>query len=129
MHDVITSTRAYDYTFSKYTAYENLVNKTSVCQGYAEAFWLLMYKLNIDCKVVASNSLNHAWNIVKVGGNWYHIDLTWDDPSTNKADVPGRSFHTYFLLSDNAINTVDEGNHSASDFHLQFEGRASRRPG
>ena len=119
VHDYLAATRCYDTTYTKYSAYHNLVEGTSVCQGYSEAFWYLMYKLGIDCKVVDSNTLNHAWNIVKVNGNWYQIDLTWDDPIP---DVPGRSTHGYFLLSDSQFCSVNSGNHNASDFQLQYEG-------
>lgn len=119
IHDYITSTRCYDTTYSKYSAYNLLVEGTSVCQGYTEAFWYLMYKLDIDCKVVSSDSLNHAWNIVQVNGKWYQIDVTWDDPLT---DVPGRTFHNYFLQSDTKFRAVNDGKHNADDFKLQYEG-------
>lgn len=52
IHDYLTSTVYYDATLTKYSAYNLLVEGTAVCQGYAEAFWYLMYKLGIDCKVV-----------------------------------------------------------------------------
>ncbi len=112
VHDVIVSTREYDTTLTKYYAYDNLVNKTSVCQGYAEAMWYLLYKLDIDCRMVTSEKLNHAWNVVCVDGKWYHLDATWDDPLV---DVPGRSMHTYFMLSEDAINTVNNSGHNAPD--------------
>ena len=122
LHDYITSTKCYDLTYSKYSAYDILVTGTAVCQGYAEAFWYLTYKLGIECKIVASDTLNHAWNIVKINGKWYQLDLTWDDPIQ---DVPGRSVHTYFLLSDSQFRSINDGHHDADDFVLQYENSAS----
>ena len=41
------------------------------------------------------------WNIVKINGDYYHLDLTWDDPvSSNSSSM---SIHTYFNLTDEAI--------------------------
>ena len=52
---------------------------------------------------------NHAWNIVKIRGNWYHIDATWDDPVW---DMPGRSYHDYFLVSFDTMNKNTLINHT-----------------
>jgi len=44
--------------------------------------------------------MNHAWNLVNIDGEWYHADVTWDDPVP---DAKGRAGHGYFLLSDKAF--------------------------
>ena len=44
--------------------------------------------------------MNHAWNLIKIDGEWYHIDVTWDDPTP---DLLGRVNHVFFLISDDAI--------------------------
>lgn len=50
----------------------------------------------------ATNSLGvnvlHTWNMVKVDGNWYHVDITWDDPTGANT-----LRYTYFLVSDAQI--------------------------
>ncbi len=68
--------------------------------GYALAFNDLMHELDIDAYYVASNSMNHAWSMVKIGGSYYHVDVTWDDPVP---DLFGRVRHEYLLLSDHKI--------------------------
>lgn len=43
----------------------------------------------------------HMWNVVRLQGKWYHVDLTWDDPlnpNTHK-DQPGLVLHENFLCS------------------------------
>ena len=119
LNDYFTSTKKYDLTYTKYSAYNLLVENTAVCQGYAEAFWYIMYKLGIDCKLVSSDSLNHAWNLVKIDNSWYHIDTTWNDPVP---DVEGSSHHDFLLLSDTEMGLT---NHNATDWVLPYENNAS----
>lgn len=91
-----------------------MVTKTGVCQAYALAFKHVMNSIGIDCLFVASDSMQHAWNLVKVDGKWYHIDLTWDDPV---ADRYAQVQHTYALLSSAAIENMPEpySNHNGFD--------------
>lgn len=102
IHDYIVSECSYDLTYSHYDAYSLLVNKSAVCQGYALAFLLFMNKLDIPCETVPSDSMMHIWNEIKLDGNWYHLDLTYDDP-TNGTDWLAR--HDFFLLSDSQISS------------------------
>jgi len=53
------------------------VNGKSVCAGYADAFRLVA--LMAGLKSAYASSGTHAWNLVKVGGKWYNVDLCWDD--------------------------------------------------
>ena len=70
------------------TAYSALVEKVTVCAGYAKSFKLLCDEYNIPCAIIrgTSHDENHAWNYVQVGEgtnkNWYAIDCTWADQST-----------------------------------------------
>ena len=97
MHDYLTTHVAYDLTYSHYDAYSAIVGGSAVCQGYAEAYRDLMNRCGLECIVVISRSMNHAWNILKIDGQWYHVDVTWDDPIPN---LMGRSLHDHFLVSD-----------------------------
>ena len=94
----------------RYTGYGLLVKGTAVCQGYAEAYMDLMTRAGIPCIIVVSEDMNHSWNLVKIGGSWYHVDVTWDDPSFDQTkDVYGYVGHNYFLISD---NTMTDSNHN-----------------
>ncbi len=83
-----------------YSAYGSLVNRKSVCEGYAEAFKLLCDKAGIDCVLVSGMSDNgsgvpegHMWNYVKMdNGAWYAVDVTWDDAG----NIPNS--YGYFLV-------------------------------
>ncbi|MBE6032442.1 MAG: hypothetical protein E7224_04540 [Clostridiales bacterium] len=79
-----------------YSAYGTFMEGTAVCQGYALAYDLLLGKAGIETKYVTSDAMDHGWSLVHIGDHWYHVDVTWDDPVT---DRPGRVSHDYFLVS------------------------------
>jgi len=100
VHDYMVQNYEYDTTYSIYSAEGIFKNKKGVCQAYALAFIEIMKELSIECKFVPSDAMNHAWNLIKIDGEWYHIDVTWDDPTP---DLLGRVNHVFFLISDDAI--------------------------
>lgn len=82
-HDYLIHT--IDYVLdSKYnqSIYSALVNRQSVCAGYAHAFQYMMQKMEIPCAYVSGTASggSHAWNIVLIDGEYYAMDVTWDDP-------------------------------------------------
>lgn len=83
-----------------YNFYGVFVNKNAVCMGYTFAYAYLLSQVGIESTYCASDSLNHAWNIVYIDGIPYHVDVTWDDPT---ADISGRVRHKNFLRSTDGI--------------------------
>lgn len=59
------------------------LDRRSVCNGYAKAAQYLLNDLGIPCIIVNGNAngSSHAWNIVEIDGAYYHMDVTWGDPS------------------------------------------------
>lgn len=80
-----------------YGAYGALANRIAVCQGYALAYKYLMNEYGIECYIVTSDKMNHAWNIVKIDGALYQVDTTWDDPTWDRF---GLVSHANMFLSD-----------------------------
>lgn len=76
----VRNSTGYDYGNSenRYTAYGCLVNHTCVCEGYTLAFELVLNKADIKNKYQTGTcwGTSHAWNLVKLYDNWYHIDVT-----------------------------------------------------
>lgn len=88
-----------------HTAKGALVKKIAVCDGYAHAFQMIMKKLKIPCRFVVGNSggVGHAWNMVKLGGKWYHVDVTFDDPIINGRNTNTTPYYTYFMKSSSVM--------------------------
>lgn len=114
-HDYIIDHAKYDYSnYQKgtipdrsYNAYGVLVKGVGVCQGYAESMQILLNKAKITNYFVVGSAGNgsswesHAWNLVKVGSKYYHVDTTWDDPIT----ISGKQMKTYdyFMINDSKM--------------------------
>ena len=84
--------------------YGALVNGKGICEGYTRSFQLLMDLAGIECISVFGNSNNgieygeHAWNQVRLDGEWYVVDVTWDDPLSSSI-LPARYHHRYFNVT------------------------------
>lgn len=123
LHDYLATHVVYDY--ENYlngtvpplssTAYGALVLGTAVCQGYAKAYCLLLSRCGIPSVYVSSSAMNHGWTMVQLGGSWYHVDVTWDDPVP---DTPGSARHQYFLLSDAAISDAEHRHYGWTADHV-----------
>lgn len=105
LHNYLVKNNTYDYRVinspgfedvGTYTAYGALVRGKSVCEGYAMAYKYLLNAVGIECEIITgvANGGGHAWNAVKLDGNWYYVDTTWDDP----IDDPEYVGFNYFLI-------------------------------
>ncbi|NRF90101.1 Ig-like domain-containing protein [Paenibacillus frigoriresistens] len=106
IHDWIEANLAYDTTLVQHSAYAGLFgNKKTVCQGYALLAYKMLKEAGIENKIIEglAGTTLHAWNLVKLDGNWYHLDTTWDDPVP---DVAGRIIYDHFNLTDDQIKAV-----------------------
>lgn len=80
-----------------WTAYGIIINKTGVCEAYAEAFQTLCLYAGINCTgVVGTAGGGHKWNCVELDGEWYMCDITFDDPV---GSIQGETLHYYFNLT------------------------------
>ena len=83
-----------------------LFYKTAVCEGIAKTTKMLLNMLGIKCIVATGTANNsqengpHAWNMVKVDGKIYHLDITWDIGLS----VPKHISYEYFNLKDKEIS-------------------------
>ena len=113
IHDYIVENCTYDedaedsgtYTTAN-LAYGCLVEGTAVCEGYAETANLLFKAAGLNSYYVegAGESADHAWNCVEIDGDYYWVDVTWDDPVPAEGEEEGL-YHTYFNLTDSELNT------------------------
>lgn len=104
VHDAINDMTAYNTNAEmSQSAYSALVTGHTVCAGYARAFQYVMQQLGY-CSYYCTGSADggdHAWNIIEIEGNFYNVDLTWDD---SISEAYGAKVYTYFNLTDSAIS-------------------------
>lgn len=96
------------YNSSIYNAFSGGTSKQGniQCAGYARAMQYLCDKAGIDCMVITGENESgstHAWNKVKVEGEWYNLDATWDDPILSTPDHKYLRYN-FFLVPDSWIN-------------------------
>lgn len=102
-----------DIVLTETTAYGCLVEGMAVCSGYSAAFQYITEELGYECFRVngeGMNSNSHQWNCIFVDGDYYYIDVTWDDPSGKSEGV--EVFHDYFCITTEELlitHTIDEG--------------------
>jgi len=116
IHDYICDNVNYDYTYSKYSAYDALCTGTAVCEGYAVLYYRMCKDAGLSVRVISGigNGGAHGWNIVRLGANYYNVDCTWDgqDETTR---------HTYFLLNEADFVDHTRGDAYATDaFYAQY---------
>ncbi len=82
-----------------------LRDKKAVCQGFSQALYMIAKELEIELDFCYSKSGDHMWNYVKIDGEWYHMDMTNDDPAL----AGGEATHDYFMLSDASLASSIHG--------------------
>ena len=84
VHDYLIDHIEYSNPHIRSFAYGALIEGKAVCQGYAQSLAMILNNLNVECHTIVamtkgSNPVLHEWVRVKLDGEWYYIDLTWDD--------------------------------------------------
>ncbi|WP_284680425.1 stalk domain-containing protein [Aceticella autotrophica] len=133
IHDYIVKNTKYDFENSlkntvpieSYTSYGVLINRVGVCQGYTAAFNLLAKMSGIDSIGVSGTSTNalssgpHSWNMIKVNGKIYYIDVTWDDPIPDQGD---KVAYDYFNVTEQQIEKDHSWNKTKfSEKYLDYD--------
>lgn len=105
VHDWIVNNTVYQYADTDYECEADgpVVYGRAVCEGYSKAFMYFAQSLGFECvcAIGKAGGVDHMWNMVKLGGQWYNVDATWDDPVMSDGSNALR--HKYFLVSDSMI--------------------------
>lgn len=107
VYSYFTKNFKYAYEDSNNPKFHNTISpfiyRKAVCDGFAQCFAFILNAMKIPCGIVTgfSNLRDsngpHAWNIVRIGDNYYHLDVTWDICLNSESDY----LFDYFLLDDN----------------------------
>ena len=112
VHDYLIDHIEYSNPHIRSFAYGALIEGKAVCQGYAQSLAMILNNLNVECHTIVamtkgSNPVLHEWVRVKLDGEWYYIDLTWDD--TPWAEDKN---YKYFLINTDMISRDHETGYS-----------------
>lgn len=108
IHDFILRNVTYDKLKKQYSheIIGPLQQGVGVCEGIAKTVKILCDQLEIDCIIAVSGAdpekgikYRHAWNVLKLGANWYHLDATFD----NSLGRYGMPRYDYYNLDDKRI--------------------------
>lgn len=88
-------------------AYGPLIEGYGICGGYTDAMELILERLGIKSYKISSD--NHVWNAVNLDNNWYHLDLTWDDPVVS--DGSQILDHSFFLIETDKLLEIEKTQH------------------
>lgn len=121
LHDHLALYAEYDNSLTNGDAYLLISTGAGTCAAYTLTYMALCEAVDIECSYASSDSMNHAWNVVKTDGEWYHVDVTWDDPVP---DIDGRVLHSAFLCSDEGIVDASASTHEnwISDYQCTDNG-------
>lgn len=126
VHDYIIDNSKYDSNrtdngvveYKSDLAYGPLIEGYGICGGYSDAMELFLEDMNVKSYKISSES--HVWNAVNLYDDWYHLDLTWDDPVTNTGvDLIEDK---YFMISTSILLDQEKTQHNFdSSVYLEFK--------
>lgn len=133
IHDYIVGRMNYAYKSDGVTPQDaiwahNMIGcaekKSGVCESYAKTYQYLCRLNGLDCIVaVGFNGANHAWNVTKIGDQWYGVDCTFDETNTNEI-----SYNCFGMPNDrmNSEYTVDKPDGNGIQYLYQMPQLAQR---
>ena len=132
IHDYIVGNVEYDYDsfngittdyVETYTGYGAIVRHLAVCQGFSSMFYRLCLEAGIDARIINSNEMEHAWNIVQLDGLYYLMDCTWDENSeTDLFFLRGKlDFSEHVNNDDQFKDTAFAARYPLSDYRYSYE--------
>lgn len=109
IHDKLAQNVTYsnleDLPRAYHTAEGPFLENIGVCDGFTKTLQILYDQVGIDSIIVLGvlDDNPHAWNLVNIEDNWYHVDLT---SSRSIVEETGIITHAYFNLSDERMQKI-----------------------
>lgn len=115
LHDAVADLVIYnDIGDQSYTLGGALGDGNAVCKGYAKALNLLLKESGFETDYVRNPSMMHGWSYVKLDGEWYHVDVTWDDKKKGNEEWV---IHKYLLRNEAEFMAVGKDSHGDEIVH------------
>lgn len=129
IHDYICEGFDYDESLESDNIYSMIKKGVGTCEAYTDLYTAILRECGIESHFVASDTIAHMWNYARIDGEWYHVDLTWDDGARGVV-------HRHFLLSDKVAEerghrdwyapidvSCGSDKYADADFHMIFHSR------
>ena len=107
LHDWLLDQLEYDKTLKWSSAESALTRGLGTCQSYESAYAKLLTAAGIENSETRDTYDGHTWNAMKLDGQWYQTDCTWDDSSDNWYSFDQRRL--YFGLTDELMTVAHPG--------------------
>lgn len=107
LHDWLLDQLEYDKSLKWSSAESALTRELGTCQSYESAYAKLLTAAGIENSETRDTYDGHTWNAMKLDGQWYQTDCTWDDSSDNWYSFDQR--HLYFGLTDELMAIAHPG--------------------
>lgn len=102
-----------EYELRNVTAYQAIVQGKAQCAGYADAFLQMGKACGLEVRYVYNE--DHAWNLIQLDGEWYHVDLTYEDSPEKNSYNFDHLQNKYINLDDETIRHISK--HQSWDAH------------
>ncbi len=91
--------------------------KKAICSGYTRLLSFLCEQSNMPARYVAgygkeptdeANIQNHAWNVIRIDGQWHPFDVTWaaDELTDDQQNLLPPAFELWFMPHPEAFQTT-----------------------
>jgi hypothetical protein len=96
INEYLVNRYEYDDSLVSNNAYSALTTGKTTCQGYAMTTYKMLNLAGVENRIIVGDldGVPHGWNLVKLNGNWYHLDVTNNDSLGN---------NKYFLRRDTIL--------------------------
>lgn len=110
LHDILIRNIKYEKqnNYEVHTIIGPLLKRKCVCDGFSKLYKLILDELGIENYLIygkgfvhtLSDSEEHAWNLVKIDNDFYHVDVTYDATLSMLDYIR----YDYFLIDDTLIS-------------------------
>ena len=107
LHDWLLNQLEYDLSLKWSSAESALTRHLGTCQAYESAYAQLLSAAGIENAETRDTYDGHTWNAMKLDGEWYQVECTWDDSSNNYYNFDQRRL--YFGLTDELMAIAHPG--------------------
>lgn len=105
LHDTLIKHNNYSYTENAHNEYGAIVEGASVCQGYTLSYQYLLRLAGVMAYSITgmAGGEGHSWNLVRIDGDYYQTDVTWDDANRGESN-DSEIYYAYFNVTSAAMS-------------------------